>query len=173
MKKILFSIALCVFLFGCASGNKAKYKEDPNTKYASARDFAESPETVKKALKLILESIAADALTNNKDEKVPEPLMQESDDRLELGWVQGVSKDKYIEYKFNSEPRRAVLKVRRWYSVNVRPALVGSSVEVSVKEELEKRNLKTGMPEGWSSVTAQQATIDSLFRRLREQINSL
>ena len=167
MKKTLL---FCFLLASCASTNQPKgtYKTEENApKFSNTRTFKDAPKDVMAAAKATLED-----LTRESDPPATKKLAISSDS-VETGWVYGKAKDKYVEYSFNGVPARKILAVRRKIGYTVQPSLAGSQVTISIDEELEQVDLKTGESEGWKSVEPDAASYDALTRKLREKLRSL
>src|SRR5207248_2089935 len=99
---------------------------------------------------------------------------KDDENSLFTGWVYTpVSRDKYVQYDYNGTVRRKDLAVRRIYGYTISPSLAGSSVEMSVEEEIQDVDLKTGEPKGWKRVEPEKASYDMLLRRLKENLTKL
>lgn len=159
-------LALPLFFLACSTpSHKPKFMDEKNeAKFSHSRTLAEPPEKVMRAATAVL-----DELTKASDPQAPEPVKQE-DEAVHTGWVYGIAKDKYVQYNFNGTPRRKELAVRRIYGFTVEPTLAGSQVEMSVKEEIQEVDLKSGAPKGWKRVDADPAAYDLILRRLREKL---
>jgi hypothetical protein len=172
MKNFILPLAVSVVtafsLPGCAGkAPKPKFVDEKNeAKFAKARSFETSPEKTRIAALAVL-----DQLTRASEPQASEPVKEE-DNSLFTGWVYGVAKDKYVQYDFNGTPRRKPLSVRRIYGYKVEPSLSGSQVTMTVEEEIQEVDLKTGAPKDWKRMEADPAAYDLLLRRLREQIRA-
>lgn len=158
----LFFLSLAL-LSACSSG--PKYKEEENTpKFATGRSFTESPDTVLRAARAVLDELSR--------ESVPPATgsLKGNDESVRTGWVYSLAKDKYVEFSFNGSPRRKQLTVRRKYTYTAVPNLAGSQVTFGVEEEIQEVDLKSGEPTSWKSVEPAQAAYDLMAKRLRQKI---
>ena len=167
MKTFLIISLIAFTAISCSSKKTAQYKEDKSPQFANSRQFDESPETVKRAAKAVLEELASESNPPAAN------AVREDGDSVNTGWVYGKSKDKFVEYNFNGAPRRKILSVRRKYDYNVSSSLAGTQVTVSIQEEIETVDLKTGNPTGWKNVAPDQKMVDHLVKLMREKIRSL
>jgi hypothetical protein len=164
--KILFScLGIALLLPACSSGPKAKYKQEENTpKFATERSFTESPDTVLRAARAVLDELM------HESEPPATGALKGGDESVRTGWVYGIAKDKWVAYDFNGTPRRKRLAVRRKYSYTAVPHLAGTQVTYGIEEELQQIDLKSGEPTGWKNVEPAQAAYDMLAKRLRQKI---
>lgn len=166
MKYFIAALLFVGALSSCSSGPKAKYKEEQNTpKFAQAKAFTESPDTVLRAARAVLDELQreSDPPTNAS--------LKGNDESVRTGWVYSMSKDKYVEYDFNGTPKRKQLAVRRKYTYTAVPGLAGTQVSYGIEEEIQKVDLKSGEPTGWESVEPAQAAYDMMNKRLRLRIS--
>lgn len=167
MNKIIFALSLCLVFSACASKTKGTYKEQMTPKFASTKDYAEKPEQIRAAALRVLEE-----LTNESEPPAAKKVYDEGDTQR-TGWVYGMSRDKYVEYKHNGVPQRKKLAVRRKYAYTVSPGLGGSQVTASIEEEIEEVDLNSGENEGWKNAAPDSQAYDQMHRRLREKIRAL
>jgi hypothetical protein len=162
------SLLTLALLAACASDpNKGKYGTEKNIpKFGDSRSYVESPEEVILAARAVLDELSRES------EPPASGSIRSDDDSVETGWVYSISKDKFVEFKFNNTPRRKPLRIRRKYVFTVTPSLSGSQVQMNVEEEVLKIDLKTGEEKEWSSVEANRQAFDMLSRRLAEKIRS-
>lgn len=166
MKKIAFVLTLLAT--ACASGPpKPKYVEEKNqAKFATAKELKQKPEAVLLAARAALDELTRASVPQASD------TVQSENNSLYTGWVYNpTSKDKYVQYDFNGTMQRKDLAVRRIYGYEVTPSVAGSHVAMSVEEEIEEVNLKTGETEGWKRVKPEQAAYDMMFRKLKEYLS--
>ncbi len=164
------ALLLCVLtIAACASKTpKPKYMEEKNqAKFAQSHSMAEKPDKVMRAARAALDKLAKES-----NPPISEPI--ESDDNsIFTKWVySSASRDKYVRYDHNGSPRRKDLAVRRIYGYTVAPSLAGSQVSLSVEEEIQMVDLKTGEPTDWKRVEPEKAAYDLLLRRLKEQVRA-
>lgn len=165
MRNLFSLVAIALLLSACSSGPKAKYKEEENTaKFATERSFTETPDTVLRAARAVL-----DELMHESDPPATGAL-KGNEESVRTGWVYGLSKDKWVAYDFNGTPRRKQLAVRRKYTYTVVPGLAGTKVNYGIEEELQQVDLKSGEPTGWKSVEPAQGAYDMMAKRLRQKI---
>ncbi len=162
-------LVLALLLVSCASNpNKAQYKEEKNApKFGNTRSYVEAPEDILIAARAVLDELARES------DPPTAGSVKGNDETVRTGWVYSVAKNKYVEYQFNGIPKRKPLKVRRKYAYTVTPNISGSQVVLTVEEELQKVNFKTGEDEGWNSVETDPQVYDMLTRRLREKLRTL
>jgi hypothetical protein len=161
----LFALTISLSLLACSSGPKAKYKEEENTpKFATGRAFTETPDTILRAARAVLDEMMRDS------EPKATGSLKGNDESVRTGWVYSLSKDKYVEFPFNGTKKRKILQVRRKYTYTAVPGLAGSQVTYGIEEEIQKVDLKTGEPDGWSSVEPAQYAYDEMQKRLRQRI---
>jgi hypothetical protein len=168
-KNIVLCLSFLLVFTGCSgSGEKGRLRTEENRPdFKNSRQFVETPELVIMAARKMLDELAQASnppITGS---------IKGNNERVSVGWVYGVSKDKYVEFNFNGVPKRKLLNVRRRTEVNVTPSLAGSQVVFDVEEELEVVDLKTGQPKGWKSVKVDAEYYDTLTRKLRESLRSL
>lgn len=164
---ILFVLTIALSACSTSSTQKGKYGEEKNAaKYTSTYDFVESPEKVLRSAKTVLEN-----WTRESDPPTSRAI-KEDDTSMETGWIYGQSKDKFVEYKHNNIPRRKTLAVRRKYKYTAVPSLSGSQISLSVEEELEQVDLKSGERTGWKSVDPDPKTYDRMLQKLRTQVRA-
>lgn len=158
-------MGISLSLVSCSSGPKAKYKEEENTpKFSTGRSFTESPDTILRAARAVLDEMM------RASEPPATASLKGNDESVRTGWVYSMSKDKYVEFPFNGTKKRKSLQVRRKYTYTAVPNLAGSQVTYGIEEEIQKVNLKTGEPDGWSSVEPAQYAYDDMQKRLRQKI---
>lgn len=164
------ALALCLlFVAACASKTpKPKYMEEKNqAKFAQSHSFNHPPEKVLRAARAVLDKLAKES-----NPPISEPIENE-ENAVFTKWVYGTaSRDKYVRYDYNGSPRRKDLAVRRIYGYTIEPSLAGSQVKLSVEEEIQMVDLKTGEPEDWKRVDPEKAAYDMLLRKLKEQISA-
>lgn len=166
---ILFSLLL--LSTACAHQNTAKNRVEKNTAhFANSKTFENPVSDVEKATFLLLkEKIAA----SNPATTGADPKVEKDPSRISTGWIYEVSKDKYLEYQVNKSPRRKKLSVRRQYSVTILPSVAGSDVTISVQEEIEDIDLKTGASKGWKASSVDTAAYQQFYSDLGDKIRSL
>lgn len=166
MKKLLLCLTgFALLLAGCASNpSKAKYAVEKNApKFANSRSYVESPDAVRIAARAAL-----DTLNHESDPPVNGTI--KDGDVMRSGWVYGVSKNRYVEFKANGRPGRKELRVRRRYGYGITPSLSGTDVAFQVEEETMQVDLKTGEERGWKSEPTDPAVYDMLARRLTDEL---
>jgi hypothetical protein len=166
MKKLLLLLA---FLPACASNpHDAHYREEKNAaQFGHSRSYVESPEDVFLAARAALDELSRES------EPPTAGSLKETSESISTGWVYGIAKNKYVEYKLNDKPARKPLRVRRKYSYSITPSLAGTEVQLLVEEEIMKIDLKTGAEKGWSNADTDPAIYDMLNQRLKEKLRSL
>jgi hypothetical protein len=168
MKHLLLAFGLLA-LASCASKTpKPKYVEEKNqAKISPTHELTQKPSDVLLAARAVL-----DKLTNDSSPQASAPV-QNDDNALFTGWIYApASRDKYVDFDYNGTMKRKQLAVRRIYGYTVSPSLAGSNVMMSVEEEIQDIDLKTGEPKGWKRVEPEQAAFDMLTRRLKEALSA-
>jgi hypothetical protein len=159
-------LLLCAFLLAsCASNpHHAKYGVEKNApKFANTRSYVEEPAVVRTAARAALDSL-------NHESDPPTTGSIKDGDVMRTGWVYGVSKNRFVEYKVAGKPGRKELRYRRKYGYGITPSLAGTDVSLQVEEESMQVDLRTGEEKGWKSVEADPAAYDMLARRLTDQL---
>jgi hypothetical protein len=163
-------LTLFVFsLAACASKTpKPKYVEEKNqAKFSSVHELTQKPDDVQLAARRVLDKLTHDSTPQASS------AVQSDENALFTGWVYlPASRDKYVQYDYNGTVRRKELAVRRIYGFTVSPSLAGSSVAMSVEEEVQDLDLTTGEPKGWKRVEAESASYDMLLRKLKEALST-
>lgn len=165
MKKILL---LSLALAACASSpDQGKYREEKNApKFGNTRSYVETPEEIMLSATAVLDELSRES------EPAASGALKTTSESVQTGWVYSVSKDKYVEFKFNGTPRRKPLRIRRKYAYTVTPSLSGSQVQMNVEEEVMQIDLKTGVEKGWSGVETDPQAFEMMSRRLAEKNRS-
>lgn len=166
--KLSLIFVLVLAMSACASKTpKPQYKEEKNqAKYADNRSLKEKPDAVLNAARAVL-----DELTQQSDPPASDAVKSEGN-TIYTGWVYGTAKDKYVQYDYNGSPQRKALSVRRIYGTTVAANLAGSLVSLSIEEEIQDVDLKSGEPKGWKRVRTDPAALDMLMKRIRERIRA-
>jgi len=144
MKLIL---SLVVVLTACASGTPIHQQE-----YAALKDSRTMEHEFPIVWKGIEKALASYRISERNPEEVTAEKLRKLDQRIiATDWVNGQSRDKYVEYRSNNVPHKKYLQTRLRYEVTARKVIGGTDVRVHVDEEIE--NLKpNGDPSGWSRV---------------------
>ncbi|RYZ97719.1 MAG: hypothetical protein EOP11_21660 [Proteobacteria bacterium] len=158
-------LSLSFLLAACSSNShQAKYAEEKNApKFSNARSYVEAPPVVRIAARAVLDEL----------NRASEPAVTGSikgEDVLRTGWVYGVAKNRYLEFKANGKPMRKELRVRRKYGYGITPSLAGTDVNFQVEEENIRLDLKTGEELGWAGVQTDPAVYDMMAQRLTEEL---
>jgi len=168
MKHLLFA-AITLSLAACASKTPSpKYVEEKNqAKFSASHELTQKPEDVELAARAVL-----DKLTHESTPQASGAVHTE-DHALFSGWVYlPASRDKYVQYDYNGTVRRKELAARRVYGFTISPSLAGTNVAMSVEEEIQDIDLKTGESNGWKSVKPESAAYDMLLRKLKEALRA-
>jgi hypothetical protein len=168
MKHFLFAVSLFA-LAACASKTpKPKYVEEKNqAKISPTHELTQKPQEVLLAARAVL-----DKLTHDSTPAASSPV-QDDENSIFTGWVYApASRDKYVQFDYNGTVKRKELAVRRIYGYTVSPSLAGSNVMMSVEEEIQDIDMKTGEPKGWKRVEPEQVSFDMLTRKLKEAISA-
>ena len=171
MKNAIAALALTLFFAACAGKSlKPKYVEEENqADYASTKEMSAKPEAVRLAARAAL-----DELSHASSPKQASDAVKADEDAIFTGWVYSpASRDKYVQYEANGALQRKPLEVRRIYGYEITPSLAGSHVAMSVEEEVQELDLKTGEPKGWKRVDPEKAAYDLLFQKLKEHLSRL
>jgi opacity protein-like surface antigen len=165
MKQFLLVMGCLTAFASCASNpHHAKYAVEKNApKFANTRSYVEEPSVVRSAARAALDEL-------NHESDPPATGSIKDGDVLRTGWVYGVSKNRYVEFKANGKPARKELRVRRKYGYGITPSLAGTDVSLQAEEETMQVDLKTGEEKGWKSVETDPAVYDLLARRLTDQL---
>jgi hypothetical protein len=169
MKHSLVAAVLALLFAACASGPpKPKYMEEKNqAKFATEKEMKAHADDVLRAARAVLDRLTQDSTPQASS------AVQSEDNSVYTGWVYNpVSRDKYVRYDYNGAPLRKDLAVRRIYGFEVKPSLAGSHVKMSVEEEIQQIDMKTGEPDGWKRVEPEQAAYDMLFHKLQEAVRA-
>ncbi len=146
MKKILFAFGLLALASACSSAPKVQ--QQAYAKLNNEHTFEYEFPDVWKAIE--------DSFHNYKvEERDPadvDPIEMKNltKRKLETDWIQGQSRDKYIEYAVNGSPRKQYLQTRVKYTVLADRVIGGTHVLVKTHEEIERLN-KDGTSAGWDS----------------------
>ncbi|MGE3262425.1 MAG: hypothetical protein AB7K68_11650 [Bacteriovoracia bacterium] len=163
--KIISALTVLLALTACSSGPKGKYKEEENApKFATSRSFTETPETILRAARAVLDELSRESSPPSTG------ALKGNDESVRTGWVYSTSRDKYVEFYFNGSPRRKLLGMRRKYSYTAVPNLAGSQVTFGVEEEIQNVDLKSGEANGWKSVDPSPSAYDLMAKKLRQKI---
>ena len=168
-RRHLSVIALLLTFGACASKTpKPKYVEEKNqAKFATTEAIAEKPDEVLRAARAVL-----DKLTHESSPPASEAVKGD-ENAIHTGWIYSTaSRDKYVRYDYNGTLRRKDLALRRIYGITVSPSLAGSQVALSVEEEIQQVDLKTGEAKDWKRVDPERAAYDMLLHKLKEQIRA-
>ncbi|RZA05236.1 MAG: hypothetical protein EOP11_13275, partial [Proteobacteria bacterium] len=125
------TLLLLSFLMAACSSNphRAKYAEEKNApKFSNARSYVEAPPVVRIAARAVLDQL-------NRESEPAVTGSIKGEDVLRTGWVYGVSKNRYLEFKANGKPMRKELRLRRKYGYGITPSLAGTDVSFQVEEE--------------------------------------
>lgn len=168
MKHFLLAVIALSFAACASKTPKPKYVEEKNqAKFSTSHELTQKPDDVLLAARAVL-----DKLTRDSTPQASGPV-QSDENSLFTGWVYlPASRDKYVQYDYNGTVRRKELAVRRIYGYTVSPSLAGSSVAMSVEEEIQDVDLKTGEPKGWKRVEPETAAYDQLLRKLKEALSA-
>jgi hypothetical protein len=168
MKNLLILSLVSLFIIcSCASKKDAKFRQETTPKFSNSRDYEQKPVDLRPLVEAILnQRIKA------SDPAVDTSIKAEPGNTIATGWVYGVSKDKYLIYEFNSKPKRVPLHVRRKLAFSLAGSVAGSLVTVSVTEEIEDLDKKTGSLKGWKPVDPDRELYQELFAELDLAVRS-
>lgn len=168
MKNLLSLALIALTIFSaCASKKDAKYRVDPTPKFSNSRDYEQKPVE----LRPLVEEILTKRIKAS-DPAVDTSIKAEPSNTITTGWVYGISGDKFLLYDFNGKPKRVPLRVRRKLAFSLAGSVAGSLVTVSVTEEVEDLDKKTGSPKGWKSVDPDRELCQDLFAELDLAVRS-
>jgi hypothetical protein len=180
MKKIFLTLALAtlaalvtatlVTMMGCSSGMTVH--QDAYAKLKNEHTYEYEFPDVWKAIEDSFHNYkVADRDPADVD---PIELKNLTKRKLETDWIQGQSRDKYIEYQMNGTPRRQFLQTRVKYTVLADRVLGGTHVLVKTHEEIERLN-NDGTSAGWDSTgdvdpSRAAEVLDKISRSLNARI---
>lgn len=167
LRQALASFVLLSFA-ACASGPpKPKYVEEKNqAHFGPEKEIHAKPDAVALAARAVLDRLTQDSTPQASDS------VKSEDSEIYTGWVYSpASRDKYVDYDYNGTVQHKTLAMRRIYGFEITPSMAGSHVKMSVEEEIQTIDMKTGEPNGWKRVEPESAAFDMMYRKLQEAVS--
>lgn len=146
MRKVLCALGLFVIFGACSSALMVKQQQ--YARLTNEHTFEYEFPDVWKAIEDSFHNYKVDS--RNPADVDPIQMKNLTQRTLETDWIQGQSRDKYIEYSVNGSPRKQYLQTRVKYSVLADRVIGGTHVKVKTHEEIERLN-KNGTSAGWDS----------------------
>jgi hypothetical protein len=150
-------------LSGCASGPDVKTQAFAELK--NERVFESEFPAVWKAIEATMKNHKI--VERDPEEVTPLEMKKLKERELTTDWIYTQSRDKYIEYKVNSLPKKKYLQTRMRYQVEAESVMGGTFVKVLIDEEIERLK-KDGTPDGYESVSkADSSRAHELLEKIR------
>lgn len=162
----LLSLLLCLSALACASGRTVKTQA--YARLSATRTYETDFATVWKGIGTVLREFKV--VEKDPEEASPTELRKMTAGKVETDWVYSQSRDKYVEYKVNSSPRKQYLQMRYRYRIALKTRIGGTDVTVLMDEEIEKLK-EDGTPAGYSGVDRPDSSrANELLEKIQQSI---
>jgi hypothetical protein len=163
---ILLSLGSVLFT-GCAAPIKEHHKQD-YAKYASSRVYEYEFAQVWKAIEASFRNHKV--VQRNPKEVDALELKRLTRRTLETDWVNGQSRDRYVNYTVNGAVKRKLLQMRHKFILTAETVIGGVKVNVEMKEEIELLR-EDGTPAGFeASDEGDSGRIHELLNQIQNQV---
>lgn len=141
----LIPLAAMILTSGCSHSQPVKAQQYASLK--NYRTFEYELPTVWKAIQRVFSEykVSDQQIHDTQD------LRKANQVELETDWSYSLSRDKYVEYSVNDQPKKRFLQIRYKQKVTAKRSIAGTDVSVDVTEEIEKLK-PNGASDGYTRV---------------------